>query len=472
MRSPLSWGILAAGLGFLLVLVPAPAQTPPPAFRSVVFEPDVRLGGARTRGPATHQSEPTIVLNPANPDNMVAGFIDYQRTGSRGGHVNFLATFDGGRSWTADVRAPLFDSRTLSGDPSFAGFLDGGFLYAYLEYRGGGSSLSAVDVVVSRSDDGGRTFGALALAADGTASTSYDKPYLTVDAGPASPFRGTAYLAVPDFLRGMTVFVSRDGGAQWTGPTLLAPAGTLLQHAPVPVVAPDGTVYVFYIEYGFGTQPYTYSIRYAASGDGGQTWGAPVIALAGLPTPGEFRLKNADPKFGGTLGAGLLVTSFPTAAITPAGDIFVAWVDFPDGFCPDTRSSSSPCVNADVRLTVSRDRGVTWSAPVRVHDDATANDQFFPWLAAHPDGLVSIIWLDRRNDPDNINFDAYYTNTYDGQTFLPNVRVSTATSLLGSLGWIGDYQGIAATAGGVFPIWNDARTGTPAAFFARGTLLP
>jgi len=109
---------------------------------------------------------------------------------------------------------------------------------------------------------------------------------------------------------------------------------------------------------------------------------------------------------------------------------------------------------------------------VKVSDESNASDQFFPWMATHPDGLLSIAWLDKRLDPQNVNYDVFYTNTYDGVTFLPNVRVSTATSIIGLNSFIGDYQGLAATSDAVFPVWDDVRLGEVAIFTARGTLAP
>ncbi len=132
-----------------------------------------------------------------------------------------------------------------------------------------------------------------------------------------------------------------------------------------------------------------------------------------------------------------------------------------------------PRSNSDIRFSVSRNGGRSWSAPVKVTDETTPTDQFMPWIATHPDGLVSIVWLDKRLDPiDNKNYDVFYTNTFDGKTFLPKVRVSTASSNIGSTLFIRDYIGMAATDNLAVPVWNDTLSGTPAVFTATGTLAP
>src|SRR5216683_7909206 len=63
---------------------------------------------------------------------------------------------------------------------------------------------------------------------------------------------------------------------------------------------------------------------------------------------------------------------------------------------------------SDVFLTVSHDHGKTWSAPVRVNDDATQTDQWMPSVAVTEEGTVGVMFYDRRNDPGaNLNIDVY-----------------------------------------------------------------
>src|SRR5262249_769716 len=151
--------------------------------------------------------------------------------------------------------------------------------------------------------------------------------------------------------------------------------------------------------------------------------------------------------------------------------IYVAWMDFSSGSCLALGGLRSSCTNADVRLSLSSDAGRHWSAPVKVSDDAGQTDQSYPWIATHPNGLLSLVWLDKGLDPANVDYNASYTNTPDGRTFLPNVRVSTVTSSVQSVGLYGDYNGIAATADAVFPTWTDLRNqNNLAVYVSRGTL--
>jgi len=167
----------------------------------------------------------------------------------------------------------------------------------------------------------------------------------------------------------------------------------------------------------------------------------------------------------------MFVSSFPTAAVAPDGTISVAWTDFPSGACFGSGVDPA-CVNADVRMARSRDGGKSWSAPQKVSDDATSADQFFPWIAAHPSGLLSLTWLDRRVEPSGVDYDLFYTNTSDGRFFLPNVRVTTASSNVDSTWNGGDYNNLAVTGDRIFPVWNDARFNSVQIFTAVGAFAP
>ncbi len=66
----------------------------------------------------------------------------------------------------------------------------------------------------------------------------------------------------------------------------------------------------------------------------------------------------------------------------------------------------------------------------------------------------------------------FYSNTLNGSSFAPNVLVSSATSQIGTLFFIGDYSGLAVSGDTVFPVWTDARSGNPDVFASRGELRP
>jgi len=366
----------------------------------------------------------------------------------------------------------------ICSDPSLGADLKGNF---YLGYIIVGSANRRV--VVARSTDGGQSFPRFSIPfQQGTGIEFADKPYLAADNQPRSRFRGRVYLGwtLLKFVTGgqgrdsfeyrIVAQTSSDGGSTWSAPAQISRTSIdpEVSQGSLPVVAPDGSAYIFYADSNRRTG--VMSIRYSKSTDGGRSWGAPVEVAGGLPSPWFFTLRSVGSS---SPGKGFRALSGPFAAITPAGKIFVAWIDFPNGSCQYSSSSLPVCTNSDLRMSVSGDGGLAWSAPVKVTNESGDSDQFFAWMAAHPDGLVSIAWADRRLDPENVKFDIFYTNTADGNVFLSNTRISSAASDAGSDGFIGDYNNLAASASGVVAVWTDIRSGPPHSIFsATGTLLP
>lgn len=81
-----------------------------------------------------------------------------------------------------------------------------------------------------------------------------------------------------------------------------------------------------------------------------------------------------------------------------------------------------------VQVVRSTDGGSTWSQPVPVAPGVT-HDQMLPWIAVSPTGLVGVTWLDRRNDPANVSFQALAAISSDGGlSFEPNVELTSEFS--------------------------------------------
>src|SRR5262249_36573985 len=144
------------------------------------------------------------------------------------------------------------------------------------------------------------------------------------------------------------------------------------------------------------------------------------------------------------------------------GSLFVAWTDVASGTCNFVFSGSpEPCSDANVRLSVSHNGGASWSAPVKVSDDAGTTDQFEPGLAVQRDGKIRLTRDAPRLDSNNINYDIFYTYTTDGVTFLPNVRVTDQSSGVpaGVNRYLGQWNGPGTYRDQIFPVWVDNRTG-------------
>ena len=127
--------------------------------------------------------------------------------------------------------------------------------------------------------------------------------------------------------------------------------------------------------------------------------------------------------------------------------------------------------DTEILMRTSTDDGATWSAPVRVNDDATTNSQFLPYVALDPTtGTVAVGFHDCRNDngvpgPGGTNTipndDAEYYGTFStdgGATWAPNRRLSGGFSNAADADNgidFGDYVGVSAFAGKLYAMWAD-----------------
>jgi uncharacterized repeat protein (TIGR01451 family) len=127
--------------------------------------------------------------------------------------------------------------------------------------------------------------------------------------------------------------------------------------------------------------------------------------------------------------------------------------------------------DTDIEMRTSTDDGATWSAPVRVNDDATTNSQFLPYVALDSTtGTAAVGFHDCRNDngvpgPGGTNMipndDAEYFGTFTtdgGATWAPNRRLSggfsNAADAANGIDF-GDYVGLSAFMGNLYAMWAD-----------------
>jgi hypothetical protein len=460
-------------------------------------------------GCATPQNEPTVAVNPANPENIVAGSNDY-RIFNTEEHLNdstgwAYTSFDGGLTWR-DVALPKIDFQTgatgalgamgLAGDPSITFGPNNTVYYGELVESRAAEPIdqqAPTGIVVSVSRDGGLTWGApaivdaLGVAADGTptpTNVADDKEWIAAD-----PHSGTVYitwLRLVDDSNGnlvespVVVSASHDFGRTWSKPTQVSPdmltfTGGIssIAKGPNPQVGNDGTLYVAYkttiCQTATCSPTDKDAVVMAISHDGGRTFTNTEVAS-------DFGFPIDDDTGGNAAltGENFRINSFPQLAYDRVTNhLWITWADDRDGRYVN---GQSVLTNGDVLLTDSPD-GVHWSTPSVI---GTGSDEVFPAVAALANH-VAVSFYTRAYDPNGVDLDyAYVAGIGRGvasspihrittQSSDPGVQFSTIGVVTGHLlqGWFdGDYTAIAMGSDfRIHPVWTDFR-GDP------GTTLP
>ncbi|HXM23164.1 MAG TPA: choice-of-anchor tandem repeat GloVer-containing protein [Terriglobales bacterium] len=243
---------------------------------------------------------------------------------------------------------------------------------------------------------------------------------------------------------------SSDGGITWTqaavDPVQIYPAEDRFTRM---AVGKDGTVYLTWIHCpGAGPDEScgddTFHVMFSKSADGGITWSRPHMMAKAQFAPST--LSNTK---------GERVYDYPVIGVdnsngAHAGDLYVAMYNW---------TGTHMCV----QVIRSADGGNTWSKPVPVAPASDTHDQFFPSLSVSPTGKVGVSWLDRRNDPANIDYQAFAAISTDGGRSFPNTQLTKAFSnpdTNGSGGnWMGDYTGNTWAGPDFLAVWMDSSNG-------------
>lgn len=400
--------------------------------------------------------EPYLAINTTNNQNLVAAWMGMQfANGAFKIAIKTRASFDGGNTWSAVKALPHFGTGYGSADPSMA-FDRNGFLYlAYIDFK---KSPDSGGIYVARSVDGGLNWDAPSLAFDMydiANKRPIDRPWLVVDKSTTAN-AGTLYITTkpaPWIAPPNRPYykVSADSGHTWTAINFVDSAGFLTGNAiaapmAAPVTTANGkfcTIYPSYVP----SQNVLPAFYMAKSEDQGQSFAYNTVYTS-LPAALDSNLKNA-----------YLLIAHPSDAnkmffITPAGQ------------------AGDPDINA----FNSTDEGQTWSAAVRVNDDALSNgkSQDMVWAAYNEQGNIAAVWRDRRNAATNgfwnVGYDFYYAvSTDNGQTFSSNQKMSSQfipfDSIVAENG--NDFLSAVYSADTLYTVWGDTRSGRLNVWFAK-----
>jgi hypothetical protein len=387
------------------------AQSAPPTITVV------RSTQISTAHPKRPHIESFLAVDPHDSKHMIAASMIGDSSGRLG--TNVYVSFDGGQHWSASRIAPRDSALLIGGDPTVYFTREGTPLFM-LGTRVNGRPAT----VISRSADGGRSWPKPLVL------PYRDRPYIAFDTT-GQRLDGTTYIGgqFSSFLLSRSTdsartfdyaqIISRDvGGADPTMPI----RGVLTDI----VVTPSGVLvmpFMSALDMRDSTQAppprdsvTDWRLRVLVSDDGGRTFlgareGPPLHLLGG---------------FRGLQSTGAARATIDQSRGRYRGRIYLAWSDW------DAKRKAMV-----VRVAYSDDLWKSWKTTI-ANDNTDVRDPNNPAIAVSPEGIVALVWNDRRDDPKNKCWRLYGAISTDGgETFLPNVKLSDAPTCTNAPGnWV------------------------------------
>ena len=421
-----------------------PFRDPAPAFsRNILVTRDFSN--------APIQTEPHIAVDPNDPDHVVVGAIDYSFPG-----VVAYVTFDAGENWEGPFQSPfLRDDLIGAGDP-VVGFDREGNVYMLSisigvdEFTVGNAiGLAAISSIqIAKSRDGGFTWDEpistsrsiidtqLTVDAEqktrGTVHISFlDKPWIGIGPDPSNPEVDVIYvtytrfnvinsvlysdeltlLSTSEVQSTIQLVRSSDGGLTWSDPVNVSPvvrrvsgdtpgAGDAnavglkrVVQGSSPNIAPDGSVYVTWLDSTDDESQEGVGELYVARSDDGVSFNKPILAA----TIREAATRRAR----------------PASATGPLPSLRRRWGPTARSTSPTAHSTRQAGDDGDIYFIRSEDSAETWSRPVTLGADRGSSLQFYPAIDVDEQGGIHVMWGDMRDSPEQTRYHVYYTRSED-----------------------------------------------------------
>ncbi len=385
-------------------------------------------------------NEPSIAVDPANPDRIVIGWRQFENVVSNFRQAGYGYSEDGGQTWTSPE--PI-DKEVFRSDPVLGIDNNGNFYYNSLTFEGNDYWCD-----VFKTENNNFEWG------EGTFAQGGDKQWMQIDHSegvgegniyafwnpsysicwPGSFTRSTNEGAIYEDCDGI------PGNPIW---------GTL-------TVGPDGELYT--VGRGNNSSLVVTKSTTAQNPDSLLSWG-------------EAKYVDVDGSLSGW------------TQVNPAGLLGQAWIDVDRSDGPgrgnvyvlasvDRYSNYDP---GDVMFARSTDGGNTWDYSTRINTDIDTYPYAYQWfgtMSVAPNGRIDAVWLDTRDAPANndVMSELYYSYSIDqGITWSENERLSE--SFDPHVGWpnqnkMGDYFDMVSGNDGAHLAWANTINGEQDVYYS------
>ncbi len=267
------------------------------------------------------ETEPFLAVDPENPLHLLAGYQEDRFLDDGCRALTAAVSFDGGRTWRESlipkVAAATGGPYERTSDPWVA-FGPGG--RAYFVSLGFDETSAPNGVFVSVSDDGGVTWGDPVTVHSSGSGVFDDKEAIVVDTRDDSPYKGRVYVIWDSIMADLAkqvvmISFSDDGGRSFQAPFVVSDQGENV--GALPLVGPGGTLHAVWLSYSAALP----ALRTAQSTDGGRSWSAPVeisdmraVGVSGSRTGSGLPAAAIDPR------SGILYVVWEDNRFTPGTD--------------------------------------------------------------------------------------------------------------------------------------------------------